>query len=296
MLRAPGRLVLVFACASAVPGVSQLWAQREAGRIAQIVENAGQNSWPALKPSTKVQVLRGVEAEWVNAVKDSGLYLRDRLRVERYVDVQFNVRRPTQRGKLIFLAELVQSDLRPVKVIPAGIELREARYQIRPDSQVQSDFEVGIEQGTLIVDLVHGRLAVDAAGTRAIIQGTQATVTAYPGGEAGFLFLQSGAVTFPGFTGVRVSPGDVVELRRGFPPQRATVPQQEPLFRRAVQYHTKGVGPRGAPFWKTAGFLLPAAAVVAGATIAITSSESGGGIEPPPDDGTRDGGVTITFP
>jgi hypothetical protein len=296
MLTAPGRLVVVLACASVVPGRSQLWAQREAGRIAQIVENAGQNSWPALKPSTKVQVLREPEVEWVNAVKDSSLYLQDRLRVARYVDVQFNVRRPTQRGKLIFLAELVQSDLQPVKFIPAGSELREALYQIRPDSQVPSDFEVGIERGTLIVDLVHGRLAVHAAGTRAIIQGTQATVTAYPGGEAGFLFLQSGAVTFPGFPTVRVSPGDVVELRRGFPPQIATVPQQEPLFRRAVQYHTKGVGPPRPPFWKTAGFLLPAAAVVAGATVAITSQSSGGNIQPPPDDGNRDGVVIITFP
>jgi hypothetical protein len=292
MLMAPGRLVAVLACASVVPGGSPLWAQREAGRIAQIVENAGQNSWPALKPSPKVQVLREAEAEWVNAVKDSSLYLQDRLRVARYVDVQFNVRRPTQRGKLIFLAELVQSDLRPVKFIPAGSELREALYQIRPDSQVPSDFEVGIERGTLIVDLVHGRLAVHAAGIRAIIQGTQATVTAYPGGDAGFLFLQSGAVTFPESPAVRVSPGDVVELRRGFPPQIVTVPQQEPLFRRAVQYHMKGVGPVRPPFWRSAGFLLPAAAAVVGATVAIASSSPGGDIESP----RRDGVVIITFP
>jgi hypothetical protein len=271
--------------------VPNAWAQQaEAGRIDRIAESVRPGKWQGVDSTSKVRLLRLPSPEWKSAGRKGSVLLNDRMQVERLVDVQVGVERPAQQGKLIFLTELLDKDLRPVVEAPNGRELESASYEMRPDSADPSLLAVHVEQGSLIIDWVHGRLLVVTPVTRFVIRGTKVALTVYPGGAAGFVLLQSGVVTFLDSPGVQIKEGEIAEFQPGRAPRVSRPGLEDGLrFRNAVQYNAKGVWSQLTPFWQKAAFLLPVTAA-AGAAAAVVVSQSGD------DDGTRAGSVVIGFP
>ena len=178
--------------------------QPEAGRIDRIAENVRPGKWQGVDSTSKVRLLRLPSPEWKGIGRKASVLLNDRMQVERLVDVQVGVESRAQQGKLIFLTELLDKDLRPVVKDPNGREITSASYQMLPSPDDPNLLAVNVEQGSLIIDWVHGRLQVITPITRFVIRGTKVALTVYPGGAAGFVLLQSGALTFLDTPGLEI--------------------------------------------------------------------------------------------
>lgn len=262
--------------------------QPEAGRIDRIAESVRPGKWQGVDSTSKVRLLRLPSQEWKGTARKASVLLTDRMQVERLVDVQVSVERRSQQGTLVFLTELLDKDLRRVVRDPNSREIQSASYEMRPSPDDPSLLAVHVEQGSLIIDWVNGRLLVTTPVTRFLIQGTKVALTVYPGGVAGFVLLQSGVVTFLDSPGLEIKEGEIAEFEPGNAPRVSRPGLEDGLrFRDAVQYNAKGVWSQLTPFWQKAAFLLPAAA--AGAAAVVVVGTSGG-------DDTRNGSVDITFP
>jgi len=260
--------------------------QAEAGRIDRIAENVRPGKWQGVDSTSKVRLMRLPSQEWKNTETKASVFLNDRMQVERLVDVQVGIERRGQQGKLIFLTELLDKDQRPVVQDPNGREIPTAQYQLMASPEDPNLLAVNVEQGSLIIDWVHGRLLVVTPVTRFVIKGTKVALTVYPGGAGGVVLLLSGVVTFLDTPGLQISQGEIAEFQRGTVPRIAR-PQVDQLIHDAIQYNAKDVWAK--PFWQKAAFLVPAAAA-AGAAAAVVVGQSGD------EDGTRNGSVVINLP
>jgi hypothetical protein len=262
--------------------------QAEAGRIDRIAENVRPGKWQGVDSTSKVRLMRLPSQEWKSTGTKASVLLNDRMQVERLVDVQVGVERRGQQGKLIFLTELLDKDQRPVVQDPKGREIPTAQYQLMASPEDPNLLAVNVEQGSLIIDWVHGRLLVVTPVTRFVIKGTKVALTVYPGGAGGVVMLVEGVVTFLDAQGLQINQGEIAEFQRGQVP-RISRPRVDQLFHDAFQYNAKDVWAK--PFWQKAAFLVPAAAA-AGAATAVVVSQSGGDDPPPPVSGS----VDINFP
>jgi hypothetical protein len=261
--------------------------QAEAGRIDRIAERVRQGKWQGVDSTSKVRLLRLPSQEWRSTGTKASVLLNDRMQVERLVDVQVGVDRKGQQGKLIFLTELLDKDQRPVVQDPNGRDIPTAQYQLMASPEDPSLLAVNVEQGSLIIDWVHGRLLVVTPVTRFVIKGTKVALTVYPGGVGGVILLLEGVVTFLDVPGLQINKGEIAEFQRGNVPRVSRPGMDQLRFHDAVQYNAKDVWAK--PFWQKAAFLVPAAAA-AGAVTAVVVSQSG------EEDGPPEGSVVINFP
>ena len=264
---------------------SALSAQAPVGSIDQVAERVGGGQPRKISnASESVQIRRGGTETWILAGPKMGLVETDRLRVRRYVNALVKVERPTQRGTLTFLSEVLTSGGGRVFHVP-GIPVEQSEYLIGEIAGPQ-ELAVRIERGALIVHWSTGLLTVYAAGIPAAITGTRVGFAMDSTGDEGLMFLEEGIVTFPSSPGVRVSQGEVVRLRRGFPPEVfRPSPTEANEYRQGMRYNEK-LWSRFKPFWQKPAFLLPAAAVVGAVT--VVGATSGGG--------TNQGTVVGTIP
>jgi hypothetical protein len=251
---------------SLAPG--DAWGQAgEVGRIDRIAEVLGGRRERLIKQaSERVQAQNAGSTTWANLAPDAQVLDTNRLRVERFTDVRLRVQRPSHRGFLIFLPELLERNGNRAFPAPAqGTPVREALYSLNNVSGNTQDLVVSIQQGALVVDWVHGRLEVVAAGTRTVITGTRLAVEADPGDDTGTIFLETGTINFPDYPDVQVAAGQVIRLRRGLPPELGVLtPAALSAAQSSVRYHARGVWSRANPFWTRPGFYVPALGVAAG--------------------------------
>lgn len=269
----------MLACAlahAAMATVAQA-QQSRVGRIEKIAElQRGPEPVRIDAVSDRVQIRRGGTEAWTQVGPAEDLFLLDRLRVLRYVDVRFKVERPTQRGWLTFLPEvLLQSGGR---VFDVGGIARSAEYSIPADTSGRSELAISIESGALIVDWRAGRLRVDAAGHTALVTGTIAVFAMDSAGDRGYLFVEEGTVSFATAPDVAVRAGEIATLQRGIPPAvSAPQPSQLRDYRLATRYNAQQVWAGSRPFWARPQFFVPALGIVAGGTAyALTRNDNGG--------------------
>jgi len=277
----PEPLILLRGIVLAVllPGARSA-AQTPVGRIERIAQLvSGGQPVQISQASEFVQIRRGLTETWILAGPKMSLAETDRLRVRRYVDARVKVDRPTQRGNLTFLSEVLSSDGGQVFQM-AATPVEQSEYVIG-DTVGQQELSVVIERGALIVHWSAGRLAVVAAGVRSVITGTKAVFAMDSTGDDGLLYLEEGSVALPDFPEARVSPGQIVRLRRGIPPVISKPsPIEQNGYRQGARFNGDQLWSRFKPFWQKPAFFLPAAAVVGVAT--AVAATSGGG----PKEGT----------
>lgn len=280
---------LTTAAACVVPGTALLAQDDRIGQIERIAEVIGGGAPVKIStPSPRVEIGRGVTPSWASAQPDQDVFLQDRIRVARYMDVRLKVQRGNQRGWLTFVPEpLTTSGARVFRVDAVA---QPAAYVIPLDTTNRGDLSVQIQSGALVVDWRSGRLAVLAAGHTAVIAGTRVAFAMDSTGTAGWMYVDEGTVIFPAQQGLSVGAGQLVRLQVGVPIAPAPVePAQASALSNATQYHANTLWAQFRPFWQKPQFLLPAFGAIAGATaFAVSQSAS--------DEGPRRGTVVIRIP
>jgi hypothetical protein len=263
------------------PGVGQI------ERIAEVVP--GRREREISQPSPRVQVRPSRTAAWADAAPRARIGTAGMLQVQRNVDVRLGVDRPTHRGVLTALPELLNRQGARVFPPVAGQGHPNGIYGVTLTQPQADELLMQIERGALLVDWTRGRLVVDAAGTRTVIRGTEVAFSVDTIGDSGILFLRSGEVEFPDHPEVRVPERGFVQLRRGMPP--VVLPPGAISVREvddAFDYHNRVLWNQLRPFWKDRRLLGAVAIGLTGALI-YTFTRSG-------DDGLRTGTVTIPIP
>jgi hypothetical protein len=264
------RLILtcLVATSAPAPAASQLPGVGRIERVAQVL--GGSEPVQIRAASDRVQLRRGATGPWLLVGPDSELVESDHLRVRRYVDVRLRVERPTQRGQLVFLTELLgPMGGRPFQVGNVGAQ---SDYVLGDTAAVAGaaaadELVVTVESGGLVVHWSAGRLAVIAAGVRTIITGTRVAFALDATGDNGLVYLDEGSISFPDFPTVTVDEGDEVRLTRGLPPVVTTPPASTAsAYSEAVRYNGEQVWAQLRPFWLKPSFYVPALATVAGTT------------------------------
>lgn len=276
----------------AAPGARTQQDAQVVGRIDRIVEILGARDVRQLQQSTsRAQVRPAGATAWVDVAPGRGLLHGERLRVARYLDLRLRVRRSAEQGTLVFLPEVWERGGRNVFTAGAqsGQRAPEGSYRVRTAPPGAGDLTVEIERGSLVVNWDHGRLAVVAAGTLAVISGTRLAVMVDSTGGGGAVFVDEGEVSFPDFPAARLRPGQWAVLRRGLPPQVLSLTAaNQKLARRAVRHHADGIWGGGGPSWKQI-----ATVAVAAVGVAVIATQAG---DRPAGAATRTGTVVVRVP
>jgi hypothetical protein len=284
------RAVLAFLALAPSAGWSPAAGQQEpVGRVERIAQLLRAPEPVTINsPSMAVQIRRGAD-EWLPIGPNTTLYLDDGLRVQRYVNVRLQINRRAQRGRLTFLPEVLLEN--GGRVFDVGEIDGEAHYEFPADTTARNELAVAIQSGALVIDWRAGRLRIHAAGHDVLITHTRVLFALDATGDAGWLFVEDGAVSLPAFDGMVVRAGELARLQRGLPPT-LSVPAAQRLaeYQNATEYHANRVWSGSRPFWARPAFYVPAVGIVAGATVfAVTRSGR-------TDDRPGRGTVIIRFP
>ncbi|MCI0432141.1 MAG: hypothetical protein L0271_00635 [Gemmatimonadetes bacterium] len=261
--------------------------QNRVGRVDRIASlGAGARPIRIRDATDLVEFARG-SATWFPAGPGAALFDADRLRVRRYVDMRLDVERPAHDGRLTFLAEVLNDQ--GGRVFGLSEIPDQAYYRFVEDTTATGELGVVIESGALVVDWDAGRLRVIAAGHPTLITETRVTFVTDATGQAGFLYVEEGTVTFPATAGFVVQAGQAARLQAGVAPTLVgAAPAQAAGFRSASRYHADRIWSQLTPFWRKPAFLVPAVGVAAGAAVWLATRSGSEG-----DDGVR---VIIRIP
>jgi hypothetical protein len=258
-------------------------AQDPAGSVKRIAEvGAGAEEHEIKSGTPLVRIRRNSGGRWTNAGPRTPIFELDSMVLQRYVDVQVEMKGDAYQGVLTFLPELIVKD--KVIVYRPEISTDTALYSVTgaPDVHVGVD----IVRGALVVQWDEGRLEILAAGHRIAVHGTRLAVAVDSTGNNAYVFLESGAIVFPDSPGTTVAEGDVINLQRGLPPVRAEAPSvPRSQLSRAVDFNHRQIWSAGRPFFLKPWFYVPVGLVAGG----IIASEVIGG-------GDRRGTVVVRIP
>lgn len=235
-----------------------LQAQEPKAKIHEIALFKGKKFVVDKDTTEFVKVKRREERNWEIGQPKLDLFFKDKILVKKNTRVDLRINTGMQEGKIVFSTELLESSKKT------------AIYEIKEDPQQLGRIQMLLEQGSLMVDWVHGKLNIMALGINSLITGTQITFYVDSTANEGMLFLEEGSVNFPEYPDLKVRPMDAVKLRRGMPPE-IYVPGilGAALLIRNFTHNTFTIWKPGLPWWQKPFASVPAAATTAGTAAAV---------------------------
>jgi hypothetical protein len=275
-MRSAARSLLLTACSSLLLGGAAR-AQQEVGVVSRIAEKKGK----FVDQTSRAELWRTGGELHMQVKRSAPVLLRDIVRLRERIFINLSFDQPAFKTE-VYLGSTETSVL--------------GSYEILQDSVgAVSGLELVVKQGVMVVDHARGELLVLANGIRTKIFGTTALFVVDSISGEGTAYLSEGHLSFPDYGMDATGTNRVWRLRPGQPPVEVFAPAADPeRWQRQVKYTTQSVW-HATPFWQTPGFLLPAAAVVAGGVGCMATSCLGGGGGGGVGPGSR-GGVVVTIP
>ena len=247
------------------------------GKVVRIAQNKGED----LAETTRAEI-------W-----STGTQLRSQVRQNAPLLARDLVR---LRERIIVGLDLLQPNL--VTRVYLGSDKRTpvGSYEILPGTVASLNaLQLVVKQGVMVVEHARGELLVVANGISTKILGTTVLFEVDSLAKTGTVFLQEGHIVFPDYRMDETGENRAWRVRPGQRPEEfIPTGNQVKQWRHEVRYATHSVWHK-TPFWQTPGFLIPAAAVVAGGIGCIAAGCLDGG-EGVPVPGTSSGGIDITIP
>ncbi len=273
---------LLLLLGSLLASASEAGAQAgKVGRVTRIVARVGDTGTFEIKTATdKVQLQRLPSLEWLNAARDTGLFLRDMMWIKQpavVVRVKMGEDDPDNKGELTLTTEHPPG----YRLVGAGTE--EAIYEIRQDTVRRGGrYALYIAKGTVVVRWTRGQLGVLAAGLFMILStSSEARAVFYvtPDGGAGYILVESGTLAIIGGApggNLMIRAGEGATFEQGpLPVRHAIAARNADALAGFIDYNTKELWSRFVPLWRKPGFWLGAAAVGAGSFVVYQAVNSG---------------------
>lgn len=276
------------------------------GRVDEIVDLELPNAPEVTEPTAKVQTQVRGGGTWTDLERDATLWLEQRLRVSRLLNVRVKVdyrsgagqeggaRR--HHGELVFLTDLLFTEdggIPTTRVFRAS-RVEEAVYDVSAPGT--GGPTVAVEQGSLVARWRGGDLTVQIAGRRILVEGTDVAFHAYAGGDSALVYLREGTITFLDAPGVVAADGQLYLVTSNGAPVNLTdqlQPEQALGWVEATEFNGRDVWAQGSFFGRLPwyGWVGGAVAVAAGSWCVASECWQGG-----EGGGPRSGIVILRLP